>query len=86
MTLQDQILDLKGKLKATEMLAEEFKDLYKSKQEQAFRFANRLVDEKAMAKDLADVVRHALDLGHLGEGSTHGWATQVLAQFDLKNR
>lgn len=35
------------------------------------------------AEQAVEVVRHAIELGHFGEGgSTHGWATRVLEAYD----
>ena len=33
------------------------------------------------AQDLASVIEHALELGHLGQGSTRGWAIRALKTY-----
>lgn len=38
----------------------------------------------ARAQTMAEVLRHALHLGHLGEGSTRGWATDALKEWDAE--
>jgi hypothetical protein len=36
--------------------------------------------ERERHRDLIELVEHALELGHLGDGSTRGWALDALAQ------
>jgi hypothetical protein len=45
------------------------------------RLIEKLQARIAGADELAEVIEHALELGHLGEGSTRGWAKQALEKY-----
>lgn len=40
-----------------------------------------LIERVKAADKMAALIEHALELGHLGEGSTKGWAEDVLAEY-----
>lgn len=57
---------------------------------EAFKIAHNQAEENgddfhallAQLNDFHAMIKHALRLGHLGEGSTNKWATQLVAKFE----
>lgn len=46
----------------------------------------KLAQQSELLDDCETLISHALELGHLGQGSTNGWAKQVLTKLKARNK